>query len=168
MKARMLDISLVMCSFVAVAGCRNANHTFAHSGPPSTATAATLPSQLPTAATTHDAEPGIDLTSSGGTYIVHVSPPPKAFPLNQMFAITFSVHLRNGSAIASDAIRVSVDAAMPAHHHGMTTQPKVIANSDGTFTARGLLLHMSGQWELYIDITCAGLTERAQVGVTLE
>jgi hypothetical protein len=170
MKAQTLNIALniVLCGCIALTSCRHADHPVTHPSPPATATAATSRSAISTSTETDDAKPGVDVTSSGGTYIVHVSPPPSAFPLNTLFAIQFGVHLRDGHAIPNDAIRVSVDAAMPAHHHGMTTQPKVIANPDGTYTARGMLLHMSGEWELYIDITRAGQTERAVVGVTLE
>jgi hypothetical protein len=49
----------------------------------------------------------------------------------------------------------------------MNTKPKVIANPDRTFTVRGMMLHMSGDWEIYFDVTRGGATERAQMNVNL-
>jgi len=65
-------------------------------------------------------------------------------------------------------IELHADAAMPEHDHGMNTKPKVRANPDGSFTVKGMLFHMPGRWELYLDVTRAGVTERAQFEVQLE
>ncbi len=69
--------------------------------------------------------------------------------------------------LAPDA-RIHADAAMPEHDHGMNTKPKVRANSDGSFAVSGMLFHMPGHWELYVDVTSAGVTERAQFDIQLE
>jgi hypothetical protein len=50
----------------------------------------------------------------------------------------------------------------------MNTQPRIGRNDDGTFTIRGMQFHMSGYWEIYFDVSADGVSERAQIGVTLE
>jgi hypothetical protein len=108
-----------------------------------------------------------ELKSAGGTYIVQFSPPPRSLPLNQLFKM--NVHVLNSAdrKPVGPEVQLLVDAAMPAHRHGMTTRSKTTMNKPGEFTVRGMNLHMSGDWELYFDITRAGVTERAQTSVTL-
>ena len=110
--------------------------------------------------------PAAVLSTSGGAYRLLVAPGPADIPKNQLFS--FTVQVRDPKTDqAMDGVQLAVDAAMPAHHHGMSTKPKVIANPDRTFTVRGMMLHMSGDWEVYFDVTRAGVTERAQMSVNL-
>jgi len=89
-------------------------------------------------------------------------------PLNEMFDLTVRVvdPETKEFVAASDAIRV--DARMPAHGHGMKQDPVVEQNPDGSYTVRGMLLHMTGHWELYVDLRRGALTERAQFDIDIE
>ena len=69
---------------------------------------------------------------------------------------------------AGPGAALAVDAAMPEHGHGMNRVAEVEALGDGRFRAAGLLFHMPGRWELYLDVTEGAVTERAQVEVVLE
>lgn len=128
-----------------------------------------VPPEAPSA-TTKPAAPQFGVLSSGGTYFVLISPPPDQLPLNELFSM--NVRVLNGAdrtpITAASGVQLTVDAAMPAHHHGMNTKPKVSANADGSFTVSGMMLHMAGQWDLYFDMTRNGVTERAQVSINLE
>ena len=62
---------------------------------------------------------------------------------------------------AGEVSRIVIDARMPAHGHGMNVEP-ALSIEDGVLVARGMLLHMIGHWELYVDLTRGPLTERAQ------
>ena len=84
------------------------------------------------------------------------------------FAIDVSVALRDKPDTPVEGLTIKIDAAMPEHSHGMNVAPKLESSADGSYTARGLLFHMPGRWELYFDITRAGVTERAQVSIDLE
>ncbi len=46
---------------------------------------------------------------------------------------------------------LSVTALMPAHQHGMNYRPTITAETDGTFTAAGMVFHMPGLWR--VDVT---------------
>jgi hypothetical protein len=111
---------------------------------------------------------GYEFASNEGSYFLVITPRPDEMPANEMFVLQVVVFDGHDHKTIVRDIQVAVDAAMPAHRHGMNTSPKVIANADGSFTVKGMLLHMSGDWELYFDITRGGITERAQLAVTLE
>ena len=89
-------------------------------------------------------------------------------PLNETFDLTVRVvdPETKEFVAASDAIRV--DARMPAHGHGMKQDPVVEQNPDGSYTVRGMLLHMTGHWELYVDLRRGAVTERAQFDIDIE
>jgi len=110
---------------------------------------------------------GKSFLSNAGAYEVKYLAVPTAIPLNQPFDLQFSLRDRNGQPIGSGTT-IQVDAGMPAHHHGMNLKPTVTVNPDGTYTASGLLFHMPGLWQIYFDISCNGVTERAQSDVTLD
>ncbi len=65
-------------------------------------------------------------------------------------------------------IRLSFDAAMPHHGHGMNVVPVTTKQADGSFLVEGILLHMGGRWELYFDVDEGGITERVQHVVMIE
>lgn len=108
--------------------------------------------------------------SNGGTYIIKLEFSPEPVPFNRPFDIKFTVEQNpKGNFKPSDpTYSVDVDARMPAHFHGMNRVPKVSRRPDGSFIAEGLLLHMPGHWELYLDISQGGRSERAQLDIDLK
>jgi YtkA-like len=164
------SLALVL-ALAALTACSNrpsgSNSTVPSAQAQSSATTAQSRPDSTTAARPSTQEPSLGVLSNGGEFFLLISPPPDKWPSNELF--TIDVRILNGSdrkSVAGD-VSLNVDAAMPAHHHGMNTKPKVSRNPDGSFTARGMNLHMSGDWEVYFDVTRGGITERAQVAVTL-
>lgn len=104
--------------------------------------------------------------SNGGSYSVVLETLPDPIQVNQLFDVRLTVTPKDPS-VSSD-LRVQVDARMPAHFHGMYRMAKVTHRGGASWTAEGLLFHMSGLWELYVDITRGGVTERAQMDVELK
>lgn len=47
---------------------------------------------------------------------------------------------------------INVDAVMPAHQHGMNYVPVLTDAGGGAYEVDGLVFHMSGTWELRVDI----------------
>jgi hypothetical protein len=103
--------------------------------------------------------------SNGGRFSVELETAPAAIEVNQPFDVTLAVAPKNGPATD---LEVLVDARMPAHFHGMNRVAKVSRGSGNTWKAEGLVFHMPGHWELYVDITQGGVTERAQMDVDLK
>jgi hypothetical protein len=57
---------------------------------------------------------------------------------------------------------VLVDAQMPDHVHGMNVAPTVLMLEGGGVASEGMLFHMSGRWEVDVDIDDGETIERAQ------
>ncbi|MGE0481594.1 MAG: hypothetical protein AB7Q17_14095 [Phycisphaerae bacterium] len=100
--------------------------------------------------------------SSNGAYEVRLRTRPTPLPLNEPFDLDIDVRGVDAS------VSLGVDAAMPGHGHGMNVTPLVRNLGAGRFVVNGLLFHMPGYWEIYIDLTRGGVTERAQYSVTLD
>ena len=116
---------------------------------------------------TTDAEDGSDrqATTDGGPWQVTWAPTPDPIPFDETFSLRIDVTTDAGAAIDPDAITLSVDATMPAHGHGMTTDPEVVVEGDH-FLATGMLFHMTGRWQLKIAVEdSAGTVGRAAFNV---
>ena len=61
-----------------------------------------------------------------------------------------------------------VSGWMPDHGHGMNRQPLATEVAPGRYRVRGMLFHMSGFWQLFIDVIQGGVSERAQFDVQVE
>lgn len=148
-------ISAVMLAMSA--GCR--------SGDASASTSQVLPE--PADLRARDQSGDHRVRTTGGSYEVSINPPPSRLPLNELFALNIGVVDAATKRPVAD-ISVRADAAMPQHRHGMNTAPRTTRNADGSFTARGMMLHMPGYWEIYVDVTRNGQTERAVIEVELD
>lgn len=127
-----------------------------------------LPACNPTERGSPGAPAQLAADTSWGTFHVRVAPQPAPIPFNQMFALTIGVFSAKDRAQPAADTTVAVDARMPAHNHGMNLQPRVTALADGTFRADGLLFHMPGTWELYVDVSRAAEMERATFVINVE
>jgi len=87
-------------------------------------------------------------------------------PLRDPFGMDVRVEPAKGGAPFAGTLLA--DAAMPHHGHGMNVAPTVKRTKPGEFRVDGMLFHMPGYWELYLDLVDGGTLERAQGSVTLE
>ena len=60
-----------------------------------------------------------------------------------------------------------IDSWMPHHRHGMNVAPRITSEGPGRWRAEGMLMHMSGLWEVDVDLAREGRSERAQWMVEL-
>lgn len=60
-----------------------------------------------------------------------------------------------------------IDSWMPHHRHGMNVAPSISSEGPGRWRAEGMLMHMSGLWEIDVDLERGGRSERAQWMVDL-
>lgn len=79
-------------------------------------------------------------------------PPPIAAP----FALDILI-CRDGAPVGG---RLSFDARMPAHGHGMNYRPRLTRRPQGEVRIEGLLLHMPGFWEATVTLREDGRTLR--------
>jgi hypothetical protein len=136
--------------------------------------AAVLPAErsLPEAAPSSASDGSVKLLaegvrSSGGRFHVTYQSDPDPIPVNDLFELELAVWKLPVGEQASGLL-LQADADMPAHGHGMNTRPKVESLDAGAYRVRGMLFHMPGEWEIYVDITAAGVTERVTFPVLVE
>lgn len=113
---------------------------------------------------------GVGDISNGGTYTVtYTVDGDQKIHLNEPFDMHVRVQRTQSDKLA-DNVDLSVSATMPAHFHGMTTEPRVTKEGDGTWRVDGMLLHMPGVWQINFDLSIEGMgmTERAQADVMLQ
>lgn len=108
------------------------------------------------------------IPSNGGAYVVHVSPAPDELPDNEPFQLQVWIADAAHPDVLARDVELGVAAAMPEHGHGMNRVPKAMQREDGSFLVDGMLFHMTGHWELYLDVTRGAVTERAQCDIVLE
>jgi hypothetical protein len=97
-----------------------------------------------------EAEPA-GVASQGGLYRVAFEADPASSPVNRLH--TWEFDLRDGDGDPVPGARVSVGGDMPAHGHGLPTQPRVRELGDGAYVIEGMKFQMGGRWfvELRID-----------------
>lgn len=106
--------------------------------------------------------------TSGGTYYVTYVPSPDPIPLNKVFELDVRVYRDAALTVPASEVEITVDAAMPTHHHGMNLSPRDKRTADGQFHVTGMLFHMPGYWEIYVDVTANARQERARFEVNLK
>ena len=111
--------------------------------------------------------------SNAGTYWIEWRPLGEAvqageLPLNEDFSLELRLFDDATRALRPEAVELDVSARMPTHGHGMKQDTHVECLPDGSLLVSGMLLHMTGPWELYFDIRRGAYTERAQVAYELE
>lgn len=87
-----------------------------------------------------------------GNFVVRIAPSPDPIPLNEFFTVGVTVTGASTPVRADADVAVAVDATMPAHGHGMNTRPTVDRTGDTQHVARGLLFHMPGEWQIWVDV----------------
>ncbi len=75
---------------------------------------------------------------------------------------TIELKLESLRSPAETPRAVTVDAQMPEHGHGMNVAPLVTVERGGAVSADGMLFHMTGRWEVDVDIDDGNTVERAQ------
>lgn len=72
-------------------------------------------------------------------------------PKNETFKMVINVADKDGKT--DGEFEIKVDADMPEHGHGMNVVPEVKSMGKGKFEITGMLFHMRGWWEIYVDVT---------------
>jgi hypothetical protein len=88
-----------------------------------------------------------------------------AIELGRPFSIEFVLCPRLTPAPPID--RITVDAWMPAHRHGMNYRPTLVGTPPAPLRADGLLLHMPGRWEIVFELRAGERMLRLTDGLVL-
>lgn len=92
-------------------------------------------------------ETGIQLSGTADApWTMQIQLNPKDVPLNAPFDATVTVC----SQLERLPSRVTVDATMPVHKHGMNYEPKMERVERRQYQVKNLLFHMPGVWRLEV------------------
>lgn len=100
--------------------------------------------------------------SADARYFIRWRPLVEPIPMADPFDVEVELFTNESMGEQPDYDSILVDAGMPHHGHGMNVRPEIEQRADGTWIARGMLMHMPGRWQVYVDVLDDGRLERAQ------
>ena len=146
-RAARLSVYLVLLGALVLAAC---------AAPGPAAPAATNQSDAPVEA------PNSRLTDNG-LYRISFTSALDPIAINELHSWTLHVETADGQPV-EDA-QITVDGGMPAHGHGLPTQPQVTQNlGNGDYLLEGVRFQMPGAWVMRFDVAADGQSD----GVTFE
>ena len=93
-------------------------------------------------------------TSKAGLYRVSYKSELDPIVINEIHNWVIHVETAGGKPVA-DA-EIAIGGGMPAHNHGLPTQPSVTKNlGDGDYLVEGMRFHMLGDWQITVTIDAA-------------
>lgn len=111
-----------------------------------------------------EAEAEVYTSASGALQLSLAAANPRL--LNQISEWTLHLETSAGDPLAN--ARIEVTGGMPAHDHGLATQPVVSAmDAPGSYRLKGLRFHMQGAWVLTLAISYADTTDTIVVPLTI-
>ena len=84
-------------------------------------------------------------------------------PLNRIHS--WVLHVETADARPVENAKIRVDGGMPAHNHGLPTQPVVSEIGNGDYLVQGLKFSMTGHWEMWFEIQADGTIEKTKFDV---
>lgn len=84
--------------------------------------------------------------NSDAPWAIEIQFNPKTVPLNVPFGASVTVCSKSERI----PTRLTIDATMPAHKHGMNYQPSTVQIDSHRHEVKNLLFHMPGMWRLEI------------------
>ena len=159
---------LLVLLFVVVlhAGCSSAS---ADPSPSDFATAS--PTAEPSASETGSEPTPVpnlqaDVVSENGLFRGSWQSRPEAPAINVVHEWVLHIETADGQPAAGAL--VTVDGDMPAHGHGMPTEPQVTADlGDGDYLVEGMSFQMGGYWIVDVTVTYDGQTDLVRFGLEL-
>ena len=147
------------------------------------ATPTTVPSNTIPAAASASAQPSADATLPGDTtpapnvqagvmseeghFVGSWTSDPGVPPINMVHQWILHIETPDGEPVEGAAVTVGGD--MPAHGHGMPTQPEVTADlGDGDYRVEGMAFQMGGYWIIDVTVSAGGETDLIRFGLELD
>ena len=112
----------------------------------------------------HAEIPGAIQSESGAFQIV-LDRDPSTMPLSEFVELKATIHDAQDAVVTGATL--AIGGGMPAHGHGLPTQPEAEATADGSFVIKGLKFSMPGDWVLIFDIKTDSAEDRVTVDFRL-
>lgn len=96
--------------------------------------------------------------SAAGRFVGEVRSDPPVPPINSMH--TWTLHLETADGVPIDGAQISVDGDMPAHGHGLPTEPRVTEElGGGDYLVEGMQFQMGGEWYVEFSVVADGVED---------
>jgi len=106
--------------------------------------------------------------SRAGTYQISWQAIGQPIPLNEPFSLQVVISPAADPEARVSGAQIFVQASMPEHNHGMLREPRAHEIAPGIYRVEGMLLHMTGHWQIFVDVVKDGIAETADFELTLE
>ena len=108
-----------------------------------------------------------EIVSTNGMYTIFYKSEIDPIPLNQIHRWTLHIE-KKGAGLALDNAQIMIDGGMPAHGHGLPTQPQATqALGNGNYLVEGMRFNMPGYWVVNFHITFGHDSDTATVELNL-
>ena len=164
----------VLLALVLHAGCATTraepspSASPAASATPAPPSAPTTMTPSPTEAATATPRPNVadNVPSESGLFVGSWSSDPQTPPINVVHA--WVLHIETAAGDPVEGATVTIDGDMPAHGHGMPTQPQVTADlGGGDYRVEGMAFQMGGYWIIDVSVTAGDRTDLIRFGLDL-
>jgi len=163
----MSRFSAVVLVVVLHAGCATAGGQASPSS-----TAIIEPTRTSSASSTASAEatpvPNVQagVLSEEGLFVGSWVSDPGAPPINVVHEWVLHIETADGEPV--EGATVGINGDMPAHGHGMPTQPQVTADlGGGDYRVEGMAFQMGGYWIVDVSVSAAGQSDLIRFGLEL-
>jgi hypothetical protein len=104
----------------------------------------------------------------GGNYLLLWKPIGGPVPKNKPFELEVRLYKRTGAVFAPlSGSKLAFSGWMPDHGHGMIRRPAAFEEGEGKYRVRGMLFHMGGHWQFFIDVIDSAHSERVEFDILL-
>jgi hypothetical protein len=156
--------AVTLLSACATAGAQDASVMASPAASPSVqpSVVETLPAE---ATPSPNVQAGV--VSEEGHFIGSWTSDPAVPPVNLVHE--WRLHLETPEGLPVEGATVTVNGDMPAHGHGMPTQPEVTADlGGGDYRVEGMAFQMGGYWIVDVTVTADGETDLIRFGLALD
>jgi len=106
--------------------------------------------------------------SDRGNFVAELVASSSDIRLSKFHSWQLSIRYADSNQTVSPA-RIVVGGGMPAHGHGLPSQPQVTTHlGDGQYRVEGLIFNMAGTWQLVFDINTQKLSDRIVFDVIVQ
>ncbi len=118
------------------------------------------------ASPTGNAAIGGPILSENGHFLVSYQAETPPIALNALHTWLLTVQTPEGEPVSGATI--AVDGGMPAHRHGLPTQPQAApGDAPGQYRVEGVRFQMPGEWIVTFTIQAGDLTDQVTFPLTL-
>lgn len=107
-----------------------------------------------------------DWSSNNGLFVVRYQADIDPLAINTLHGWT--LHLEDLAGAVVLGARIEASGGMPVHNHGLPTAPRITTElGNGDYRLEGLRFHMTGPWEITLNITAGGVSDTVVIALEL-